>query len=50
MKKPIVAVRSFVNAAEKGLKLNTPAVGSIVLYIQGIPGGMDKTWGECSLY
>jgi len=29
--------------------INSFELGSLVLHIQGVPGGMDKTSGECFL-
>ena len=41
---------SQIFAFRRGLEPNpAKSVGWIYIYIQGVPGGMDKTSGECSL-
>jgi len=42
--------QNSLNLTSNNLEIEEKSTtGSFALYIQGVPGGMDKTSGECSL-
>jgi hypothetical protein len=46
---PAKEIMSLVSIINKGRHINTMGRFYIYIYIQGVPGGMCDTSGECSL-
>ena len=49
MTKLVVAFRNFAKVPKKETRMGECMYVYICIYIQGVPGGMCQTSGECSL-